>query len=252
EGAIYDSTGYILVALAQDSDYDCTSLTAEFSYTGSSVTVDGESQTSGSSVQDFSDTVKYVVISGSNSRTYYVTLYLTGSTKLIFSEYFNEEGDEEDDSDYLGEFFQYSAEGESVWEYSSYGDDEYAYITGYYDDEPANDDWLITESAVDLNGYGEVYLSFDSCMNYDDDDSYVTLSVSTDYVSGEDPENSTWTDYTNEADWSGGDWSWEDSGLVDLSAYSGKEIFIAFRYISTADDQDTWEIDNVELYAIQE
>ncbi|MDC7220570.1 MAG: choice-of-anchor J domain-containing protein [Spirochaetales bacterium] len=248
-GVIDDDTGYIVLAMAQDTDYDCTSLTADFIYTGDSVTVDGVSQTSGSTTQDFTDTVKYVVTSGSSSKTYYVTVYLTGATKLVFSEYFNEEGDEEDDADYLGDFFQYSLEGESVWSYATYGDDEYAYITGYYDDEPANNDWLITSSAVDLSGYGSAYLSFDSCMNYDDDDSYVSVIVSTDYISGENPENYTWTDLTDEASWSSGDWSWADSGLVSLSDYSGDEVFIAFQYISTASDQDTWEIDNVEVYA---
>ena len=48
---------------------------------------------------------------------------------------------------------------------------------------------------------------------------------------------------------SGNDWSFVNSGDIDLSDYVGKEIQIGFRYTSTSDSAGTWEIKNVKVEA---
>ncbi len=44
-----------------------------------------------------------------------------------------------------------------------------------------------------------------------------------------------------------GAWTFANSGNVDLSAYAGKKIQLAFKYGSSADGADTWEIKNLKV-----
>ena len=46
---------------------------------------------------------------------------------------------------------------------------------------------------------------------------------------------------------SGNDWTFVNSGDIDLSDYVGKEIQIGFRYTSTSTSAGTWEVKNVEV-----
>ncbi len=39
-------------------------------------------------------------------------------------------------------------------------------------------------------------------------------------------------------------WTWASAGTVDLNAYAGKKVEFAFKYASSADGADTWEIRN--------
>lgn len=42
-----------------------------------------------------------------------------------------------------------------------------------------------------------------------------------------------------------GSWTWSWSNVIDLKAYAGKKIQIGFKYGSTAEGADTWEIRNL-------
>jgi hypothetical protein len=42
-----------------------------------------------------------------------------------------------------------------------------------------------------------------------------------------------------------GAWTFANSGDIDLSAYAGKKIQVAFKYVSTSSQADTWEIKNL-------
>lgn len=42
-------------------------------------------------------------------------------------------------------------------------------------------------------------------------------------------------------------WTWVNSGAIDLSAFAGKKIEIAFKYGSSTAGADTWEIKNVKV-----
>ncbi len=44
-----------------------------------------------------------------------------------------------------------------------------------------------------------------------------------------------------------GSWTWVSSGSISLAAYDGKEIELAFRYVSTSAGADTWEIRNLKV-----
>lgn len=42
-------------------------------------------------------------------------------------------------------------------------------------------------------------------------------------------------------------WTFVDSGEIDLSAYAGKKVRIAFKYVSTAEKAGTWEVDDFKI-----
>lgn len=56
-----------------------------------------------------------------------------------------------------------------------------------------------------------------------------------------------WETLTIPTYFSGNDWTFVNSGDIDLSDYVGKEIQIGFRYTSTSTSAGTWEIKNVEV-----
>jgi hypothetical protein len=140
----------------------------------------------------------------------------------------------------LGIFSAYSVTGAEVWAGTSYG----ATMTGYSGGtNHANEDWLISPS-FSLNNYINPILSFQSVMNYGTaGDGSLKLYYSTDYASGA-PSTGTWTEITGFT-LSAGGWAVTSSGNIDLSAITGSNVHIAFKYLSTASSAPTWEIKNV-------
>ena len=94
---------------------------------------------------------------------------------------------------------------------------------------------------MDLSGSTEANLTFDNAYNFGGP--ALELLISTDYPGTGDPNGSTWV--TLPATWSGGGFTWVNSGIVDLSAYLTNNVRIAFKYTGGDDDGRTWELDNI-------
>ncbi len=135
----------------------------------------------------------------------------------------------------------YSEAADADWEVSSYGGRTYAYISGYQSNEPSKD-WLISPR-LDLSG--DEVLRFESAKGYTGSD--LVLMISSDYAG--DPTSATWTTLTATfADTSNGNYSWTASGDVDLSAYAGQSVYLAFYHAApgvASGQVANWEIDNV-------
>lgn len=58
-----------------------------------------------------------------------------------------------------------------------------------------------------------------------------------------------WTEYAIPVWPSAGGWNFTSSGDIDISAFAGKKVQIAFKYGSTATEADTWEIKNLVVEA---
>ena len=71
----------------------------------------------------------------------------------------------------------------------------------------------------------------------------MTLWVSSDYYEGS-PSSATWKQLEIPTYPTGQNWNWYDSGEIDLSAYKGKNISLAFKYTSTTSYAPQWEIKN--------
>jgi len=145
--------------------------------------------------------------------------------------------------------------GDFAWAWSDKGaQNEYAVMSGF--DSAVfkafvNDDWLINRIALDLSSFTSGSLNFQTAMNYDDSGSGLSILVSKDYPGDGNPLDFSWDDLTTQATLASPGWTWTSSGSIDLSAYCGSTLYIAFRYKSTTSASDTWEVDNVEVLASQ-
>lgn len=148
---------------------------------------------------------------------------------------------EQDFTDF-GNWITFSVTGDQVWEIADFGNPPpCAKMSGYDGGSFENEDWLISP-AMNLDGYVDEILTFESAMNYTGPD--LQLKVSNDYAGSGDPNLATWTDLTFDLP-PGGDWDFYASGDVSLAAITGTAVHIGFKYTSTASNSATWELDNV-------
>ena len=134
--------------------------------------------------------------------------------------------------------------GEQEWEITPYGNPApSAKMSGYSGGNNVNEDWLITNT-IDLSSLSAATLNFQSVVRYNGP----TLEVyaSSDYSGGDPSTDGNWTELSVTLDTDSSSWSsWTDSGNIDLSSYTGGNVYIAFKYVSTSSGSATYEIDNV-------
>ena len=134
--------------------------------------------------------------------------------------------------------------GTQVWNTSNQGNG-----TNYYAvmsaplGNAANEDWLISKS-VSLVGKTKAAVNFISDVRYGGN--ALQIYATENYTGN--PATTTWVLLpaaldTNNAAF--GDWV--SSGNVDLSAFLGKNVRIAFKYTSTSSAAATWEIDDFKI-----
>lgn len=104
----------------------------------------------------------------------------------------------------------------------------------------ACESWLISP-ALNLSGATSPTFSFFNAFNYTGDP--LTVWVSTNYDGVSSPSTATWTQLS--AVMSTGSWSWVNSGNIDLTTYISSSTYVAFKYIGTASNGSTWEIDDI-------
>lgn len=152
------------------------------------------------------------------------------------------QGFEED----LGDWMAFSVEGEQTWYQDTYGDRDYANISGYDGEPLENEDWLISP-AFNMNDFENEIFMFENATNYDGFP--LELKYSSDYDGESDPsQQGTWTDITGEAEWSETDFNWVSSGEIDLSSVDGSAVYIAFVYSSNPEEgASEWSVDNIKL-----
>ena len=148
----------------------------------------------------------------------------------------------------LGDWSACSLASDKDWINEDFGD-RYAWIHGFGGDE-ASDDWLISP-ALNLDEYTGETLSFLSQREFDGPD--LSVLVSGDYSGNcEDIETATWTELSPSLPKADGNppGNWTESGLLDLSAFEGDQVYIAFRYISDGTgtgEARLWRVDEIEV-----
>lgn len=139
--------------------------------------------------------------------------------------------------------------GTETWEGRKYDDNLYAQFSAYGTEEPSNISWLITP-AVDLTEYSEARLNFKSKDGYNNGDPLEVL-ISTDYTGTGDPNTATWVDLNptlSTGNSSGYASTWVESGDINIDAYTGGNIYVAFKYTGGDDDiTTTMQIDDVTV-----
>jgi len=160
----------------------------------------------------------------------------TSSITVIESENF-------DDS--WGNWTPISVTGTQEWSRDNtygIGDSPCASMSGYEGQPYANDDWLISPP-LNLDEYENEVLVFYNAYNYDGPD--LECKISTDYNGGGDPYSATWTTESFES--TSGYFVWTESGNIDLSGYTGSEVYIAFHFTSPDTESATWEVDDISI-----
>lgn len=126
---------------------------------------------------------------------------------------------------------------ENIWihddGYSQMKASAYANSTNY-----ASESWLISPS-INLKEASAATLTFEHAGNFFKD---ITADISL-WISETGTEN--WTKLEIPTYPSGNNWTFVKSGDINLDAYKGKEVMIAFKYTSTAEKAGTYEVKNV-------
>lgn len=133
-----------------------------------------------------------------------------------------------------------NGEGSFVWSLGSFNDDKFmkasAYIGGT---RYASESWLVSPP-VDLSQAATATLTFDHAHNY---------------AGTAEEEFTLWATETSADNWQqltidkyGSEFNFT-TATIDLSAYAGKTIKFAFKYISTTAAAGTWETKNVKVVA---
>jgi len=161
----------------------------------------------------------------------YATTNPSGGEVNIFDEEF---------SNSLGDFQVVNITGNQKWTAASYKQNQYAKMSGYSKGSQDNEDWLISP-AINLSGFSNPNMQIDQAINYLNNQwDQTTVQVSTDYTG--DVATATWTPVTITTKPTGNDWTFVTSEKIDLSAFKGKTIHVAFKYVSDTNNAATWEV----------
>jgi len=155
-------------------------------------------------------------------------------------------------SNIAGSWTNYLEEGGRKWRAKTTNDNQnsgskIAYMSAYNTGDSSNISWLITPG-IDLDAQGAEFVKFKSSNSYSDN-SVLELLISTDWDGSEATiESSTWnTLNTNIVSDDEYYQNWVDSGLTDLSAYSGN-AYIALKYTGGgSNNTGTFEIDDFQV-----
>jgi len=134
-----------------------------------------------------------------------------------------------------------AVKGTRLWRAKIFDGNAYAQATAYNDSSPEMESWLVTP-LLDLDKVSS--LQFESSQAFYTHDG-MSVWISTDY-DGEDPSKASWLPLNCRlAGKSDADHAWIDSGVVDISSYSGKG-YIGFKYVGNpASGTTSYRIDNV-------
>jgi hypothetical protein len=149
---------------------------------------------------------------------------------------------------------QYSVTGAQVWACTTFGRDPNApagtaaapygvQINGYASGNQPNEDWFISP-AFDLSTYTYPLFSFWSRTAFTGPG--LKLRVSTNYSGTGAPSAATWTDVNAAFPGAGSD-TWTQTANVNLSAFKGPKVYVAFVYTSTTTGAARWTLDDIAI-----
>ena len=136
-----------------------------------------------------------------------------------------------------------------VWKVASYNNNGYLNASAFFSNASrASESWAVSP-AILLGDSKKATLSFKHAINKLADVStmkdMMTAWVSTNYAG--DVKTAEWQQLVIPKYPEGVNWTFVESGDIDLTAYCGKTIYIAFKYTSTDDNSGGWEIDNFTI-----
>lgn len=140
----------------------------------------------------------------------------------------------------------YAAPGTTTkWLSREYSNNQYAEAKGYQTNAASIEAWMITPS---LNLATDQYLSFQSAQAFHTHDG-LSVWISTDFT-GSNMATATWTQLTcTLATASDSFYDFISSGDIDLSAYTGQNAYIGFKYVGDGTtNTGTFQVDNIKVF----
>lgn len=111
----------------------------------------------------------------------------------------------------------------------------------------ASESWFVSDE-IDLAKANNPVMSFNAAMNFLGKDKFtdhLVLKVSTDYT--DDVKTATWTDLDFDNTGLGTSWTFKLISNIDLSAFKGQKVHIAFQYKGTEACAPTFEFRNLKI-----
>lgn len=130
---------------------------------------------------------------------------------------------------------------EYVWSWKVYNSKGYLNASAYVNNTAIATEAYAVSPVIDLAGATGCSMSFDHAAKFQ-----TTLRTLCGLVVREEGANE-WTSLAVPTWPEAGAWTFVNSGNISLAAYDGKKIQIAFKYGSSADGADTWEIKNLAI-----
>lgn len=145
----------------------------------------------------------------------------------------------------LGQFKAFSVAGNNAWVYNSF-DAGNAKMSGFND--AANEDWLVSP-VINVAGQTTLKLVVRQAVNYLTTWDDLKVLVSTDYDGTSSPNTQgTWNAVTINTKPAGNNWDFVNSEDIDIAAYAGGNLYIAFKYVNASSaSASTWEISEVSV-----
>lgn len=127
-----------------------------------------------------------------------------------------------------------------IWSWKEYNSSHYLNASAYMSGNNAALSYCYSP-VISLEGYTAASVSFDHAAKFQ-----TTIKELCKVVVREEG-SSTWTDLEIPV-WPGTtSWAFVNSGEIDLSKFAGKKVQVGFKYESTAEGADTWEIKNLTV-----
>lgn len=128
-----------------------------------------------------------------------------------------------------------------IWSWKEYNGNHYLNASAYAGGTNNESLSYCYSPVISLDGYTAVNVSFDHAAKFQ-----TTIKELCKVVVREEGA-STWTEFDIPT-WPGTtSWAFVNSGEINISAFDGKKIQVGFKYASSTDGADTWEIKNLTV-----
>lgn len=131
----------------------------------------------------------------------------------------------------------------AIWAWKAYNNKYYLNASAYKEKALPSDAYAISP-VIDLNGATAPTFSFDHAAKFQ------TTLKELCYAAIREEGATAWTKLEIPTWPEAGGWTFANSGEIDLAAYVGKKVEIAFHYGSTDAGADTWEIKNMKVTGV--
>ncbi len=147
----------------------------------------------------------------------------------------------------LGSFTAHNILGAQTWSHVTF-DDGSAYINGFAGGAVANEDWLVSPQ-IDLSNYQNAILQIREAINFISSYDDLQVLIATDYESGDPTASGTWVNITGFSRPPGNNWTYVNSGDIDVTQFDGQTIHVALKYTSSTSSASGWQVSRISVLA---